>query len=38
MYTNLVKLYRESPQQGHIMLLMLASFLVIYFLPAGNAI
>lgn len=37
MYTNLVKLYRESPQQGHIMLLMLASFLVIYFLPAGNA-
>lgn len=37
MYTNLVKLYRESPQQGHIMLLMLAGFLVIYFLPAGNA-
>ena len=37
MYTNLVKLHRESPQQGHIMLLMLAGFLVIYFLPAGNA-
>lgn len=36
MYAKLVRLYQESPQQGRIMLLMLAIFLVIYFLPAGN--
>lgn len=37
MYTKLSKLYQENSQQGRIMLLMLAVFLVIYFLPAGNA-
>lgn len=36
MYGKLTKLYQENPQQGRIMLLMLAIFLVIYFLPAGN--
>lgn len=36
MYEKLSKLYQENPQQSRIMLLMLAIFLVIYFLPAGN--
>jgi len=36
MFATLSRLYRENPQQGRIMLLMLAIFLSIYFLPAGN--
>ena len=36
MYAKLSNLYRENPQQGRIMLLMLVVFLVIYFLQAGN--
>ena len=36
MYAKLSSLYQENPQQGRIMLLMVAIFLVIYFLPAGN--
>ena len=36
MYAKLSKLYQENPQQGRIMLLMLAIFIAIYFLPAGN--
>ena len=33
MYAKLSSLYQENPQQGRIMLLMVAIFLVIYFLP-----
>ena len=37
MYTKLSRLYQDNPQQAHVLLLMVAVFLVIYFLPAGSA-
>jgi uncharacterized membrane protein YraQ (UPF0718 family) len=35
-YRNLIALYRENREQSHLMLLMLAAFLAIYFVPAGT--
>ncbi len=37
MYTKLSRLYQDNTQQAHVLLLMVAVFLLIYFLPAGNA-
>lgn len=37
MYKNLVNLWKENSAQGRLIALMVAVFLVIYFLPAGNA-
>lgn len=37
MFRKLTALYEENPAQGKLMLAMLAIFLVIYYLPAGNA-
>ena len=37
MYARLVALYRENTAQGRLMALVTAAFLLIYFLPAGNA-
>ncbi len=37
MYARLVSLYRENPSQAYLLLSMLGVFLLIYFLPAGNA-
>ena len=37
MFKKLTALYGENPSQGKLMLAMLAIFLLIYFLPAGNA-
>lgn len=37
MYSNLIDLYRDNPSQSRLMILMVSVFLVIYFLPAGNA-
>jgi uncharacterized membrane protein YraQ (UPF0718 family) len=34
---KLISLYQENRQQGHILILILAVFLVIYFIPAGTA-
>ena len=36
-YSNLFDLYRDNRQQARLVLLMIATFLVIYFIPAGNA-
>ena len=35
-YRNLVALYQQNREQGRLMLLMFATFLVIYFVPAGT--
>ena len=37
MYSKLMDLYRDNPSQSRLMILMVSVFLVIYFLPAGNA-
>ncbi len=37
MYARLAALYRENPAQGRLMALVAGAFLLIYFLPAGNA-
>lgn len=37
MYTRLLTLYRSNPREGLVLLLMIAAFLLIYFLPAGTA-
>jgi len=37
MYSKLIDLYRDNPSQARLMLVMTSVFLVIYFLPAGNA-
>ena len=37
MYSKLMDLYRDNPSQTRLMILMVSVFLVIYFLPAGNA-
>ena len=37
MFRKLIALHSENPSQGRLLLVMLATFLVIYFLPAGNA-
>ena len=37
MYARLMALYRENTAQGRLMALMTAAFILIYFLPAGNA-
>jgi uncharacterized membrane protein YraQ (UPF0718 family) len=37
MYSKLIDLYRDNPSQSRLMLLVVSVFLVIYFLPAGNA-
>ena len=37
MFTKLTSLYRENREQSHLLLLILGVFLVIYFIPAGNA-
>jgi len=34
---KLTSLYRENREQGHLLILILAVFLVIYFVPAGTA-
>ena len=36
MNLKLLTLYRENPDQGRFMTLMIGAFLLIYFLPAGN--
>jgi len=36
LYTQILSLYRANPREGKILLLMIAAFLVIYFLPAGT--
>jgi uncharacterized membrane protein YraQ (UPF0718 family) len=36
-YAKLVSLYKENPSQARFLALMVGIFLVIYFLPAGNA-
>jgi len=36
-FTKLTSLYRENREQSHLLLLILGVFLVIYFIPAGNA-
>lgn len=36
MYTRLLALYRSNPREGLVLLLMIAAFLLIYFLPAGT--
>lgn len=37
MYTKLVNLYKDNPPQARLMGLIVMAFLIIYFLPAGNA-
>lgn len=37
MFTRLTSLYQENRQQGHLLIFILAIFLVIYFIPAGTA-
>jgi uncharacterized membrane protein YraQ (UPF0718 family) len=37
-HVSLYKLYQENPRQGNILLLMLAIFLTIYFLPVNNPV
>lgn len=37
MVNKLTSLYRENREQGHLLILILAVFLVIYFVPAGTA-
>jgi len=34
--TRLLELYRSNPRQTHLLVIMLAIFLVIYFIPVGN--
>ena len=36
-FSQLTSLYRENPEQGHLLLLILGVFLMIYFIPAGSA-
>lgn len=36
MYSRLLVLYRSNPREGHLLLFMLVSFLLIYFVPAGT--
>ncbi|WP_239995757.1 permease [Nitrincola tibetensis] len=36
MYTQIIALYRANPREVKVLLLMIAAFLVIYFLPAGT--
>ncbi|MFT6408065.1 MAG: hypothetical protein ACJAQ6_001481, partial [Arenicella sp.] len=33
---KLVTLYKDSPREGHLIFLLLAGFLVIYFLPVDS--
>lgn len=37
MFSHLLTLYRDNRSQGHLLVLILAAFLVIYFIPAGTA-
>ena len=37
MFNKLTTLYQENREQGHLLLFILATFLVIYFVPAGTA-
>ncbi|MFC6673057.1 permease [Marinobacterium aestuariivivens] len=37
MYARLLSLYHQSPRQAQLLLIMVAAFLAIYLLPAGNA-
>lgn len=37
MYTKLTDLYRHNREQGHLIIFILAVFLIIYFIPAGTA-
>ena len=36
MFSHLLTLYRDNRSQGHLLVLILAAFLVIYFIPAGT--
>ncbi|MDX2479274.1 MAG: permease, partial [Desulfuromusa sp.] len=37
MFNKLTTLYQENREQGHLLVFILATFLVIYFVPAGTA-
>ena len=37
MFCQLISLYRENREQGHILIFIIGIFLIIHFIPAGSA-